>query len=119
MYLPRYGEATIHKLTQMFGAVLVAGPRQVGKTTMLQNITSGAGCVALDAPNCLASAVQQSITFFKDHPPPIFVDEVQKAPELFPLIKMLVGQSRKEGSFWHGRRLDPPCHFPGPMLKYI
>ena len=100
MYLPRHGETTIHKLKQMFGAVLVAGPRQVGKTTMLQNITSGANYVTLDDPIRLASAVQQSVTFFKDNPPPVFIDEVQKAPELFPQIKLLIDQSKKKGQFF-------------------
>ncbi len=47
-YIKRHAEATVEKLSKMFGAVLVAGPRQVGKTTMLQQITGGMNYVTLD-----------------------------------------------------------------------
>ena len=40
-YIKRHAEATVNTLSKMFGAILVAGPRQVGKTTMLQRITEG------------------------------------------------------------------------------
>ena len=39
MYVPRHAEAAVEQLSKMFGAVLVAGPRQVGKTTMLKEVT--------------------------------------------------------------------------------
>jgi len=101
MYIQRHAEKAVSRLTSMFGAVLVAGPRQVGKTTMLQNMTGdGVGYVTLDDPIYLASAVEQSNTFFKDNPPPVFIDEVQKAPELFPQIKMLIDRERKKGQFY-------------------
>ena len=38
-YIKRHAESTVLKLSKMFGAILVAGPRQVGKTTMLKKIT--------------------------------------------------------------------------------
>ncbi len=84
----------------MFGAILVAGPRQVGKTTMLKKITSGIGYVTLDNPLVLAGAAEESGTFFKDNPPPVFVDEIQKAPELFPQIKMMIDRDQKKGQFF-------------------
>lgn len=100
MYLQRHAERTVKKLSKMFGAVLVAGPRQVGKTTMLKEITNDMGYVTLDDPILLASAVEQSVTFFKDNPPPVFIDEVQKAPELFKQIKMLIDRDKKKGQFF-------------------
>lgn len=100
MYLKRHAEATVKTLAEMFGAVLVAGPRQVGKTTMLQNITQNAGYVSLDDPILRASAAEESGTFFKDNPPPVFVDEVQKAPALFEQIKLHLDRSRQKGQFY-------------------
>ena len=47
-YIKRHAEATVEKLSGMFGAVLVAGPRQVGKTTMLQKVTQNINYVTLD-----------------------------------------------------------------------
>lgn len=84
----------------MFGAVLVAGPRQVGKTTMLKKITSGVNYATLDDMVVRASAQEQSGTFFKDNPPPVFVDEIQKAPELFEQIKMMIDRDHKKGQFF-------------------
>lgn len=100
MYISRHAEKTVKKLSEMFGAVLVAGPRQVGKTTMLQTLTNDIKFVSLDDPILLSSAKEQSGTFFKDNPPPVFVDEIQKAPELFPQIKMLLDRDRKKGQFY-------------------
>lgn len=101
MYISRQAEQALKKLSHMFGAVLVTGPRQVGKTTMMQHAVSGISHVTLDDPLLLVNAVEQSMTFFKDNPPPVFLDEVQKAaPELFPLIKLHIDKSGEKGQFF-------------------
>ena len=99
-YIERHAEAAVKKLAKMFGAVLVAGPRQVGKTTMLQHITKGMNYVTLDDMIVRAAAQEESGTFFKNNPPPVFVDEIQKAPVLFEQIKMLIDKSKKKGQFF-------------------
>ena len=100
MYIPRHAEPAVEQLSKMFGAVLVAGPRQVGKTTMLQRITKDIRYATLDDMVLLESAQENSGTFFKDYPPPVFVDEIQKAPELFPQIKMILDRDHKKGQFF-------------------
>lgn len=100
MYIYRHAEKTVDKLSQMFGAVLVAGPRQIGKTTMLKQLKASVRYVTLDDPILLANAIETSNTFFKDNPPPVFVDEVQKAPALFPQIKMYLDKEGLKGQFF-------------------
>lgn len=100
MYIKRHAEKTVRELSKMFGAVLVAGPRQVGKTTMLAKVTDGMNYATLDDPILRASAEEQSGTFFKDNPPPVFVDEIQKAPMLFEQIKLIQDRERKKGQFF-------------------
>lgn len=100
MYLERHMEGAVRKASSMFGAVLVTGPRQVGKTTMLREITSDMKYVSLDDPLRLSSAVSESITFFKDFPPPVFVDEVQRAPSLFIVMKMIIDEKKEKGLFF-------------------
>lgn len=100
MYIKRHAEKTVKQLSKMFGAVLVAGPRQVGKTTMLDKLTGDIGKVTLDDPILRASAEEESTTFFKDNPPPVFVDEIQKAPALFEQIKMYLDRDHKKGQFY-------------------
>lgn len=100
MYIKRHAERAIMKLSAMFGAVLVTGPRQVGKTTMLKEIAKEASYVTLDDPILLTSASEQSGTFFKDNPPPVFIDEIQYAPNLFPQIKIMLDRDKKKGQFF-------------------
>ena len=99
-YTKRHAEDATKMLSKMFGAILVTGPRQVGKTTMLQHITNGINYVTLDDMIVRTSAQEESGTFFKDNPPPVFVDEIQKAPVLFEQIKMLIDISREKGQFY-------------------
>ena len=100
MYIRRHAENTVSKLSKMFGAVLVAGPRQVGKTTMLDRITVGFNRATLDDPIIRSTAEEQSGTFFLDNPPPVFIDEIQKVPALFEQIKLYLDRDRKKGQFY-------------------
>jgi len=100
MIYKRHADDAIRKLSGMFGAVLVTGARQVGKTTLLQSVAENTGYVTLDDKLLLMSAVEQSATFFKDNPPPVFVDEVQYAPNLFPQIKIILGKEKRKGMFY-------------------
>lgn len=99
-YIKRHAESTVQKLSEMFGAVLVAGSRQVGKTTMLREITANMNYITMDDMMIRAAAQEESSTLFKDFPPPVFVDEIQKAPALFEQIKLLLDRSRKKGQFF-------------------
>ena len=100
MYRKRLAESTVNMLSKMFGAILVSGPRQVGKTTMLKNVTKDISYTTLDDFIVRTSAQEQSCTFFKDNPPPVFVDEIQKAPILFEQIKMYIDKDHKKGQFF-------------------
>ena len=66
MYRKRHAEPTVKTLSKMFGAILVAGPRQVGKTTMLKTLTQDIGYATLDDIIVRTAAQEQSGTFFKD-----------------------------------------------------
>ena len=100
MYIERHAEKTIETLAKMFGAVIVSGPRQVGKTTMLKEKTKEIKYITLDDPILRLSADEQGGTFLKDNPPPVFIDEIQYAPNLFPYIKMVLDREHKKGQFY-------------------
>jgi predicted AAA+ superfamily ATPase len=100
LFYKRHADESIRKLSKMFGAVLVTGARQVGKTTLLKDVAHEAGYVTLDDPLQLASAAGQSGTFFKDNPPPVFVDEIQYAPNLFKQIKIILDREKRKGQFF-------------------
>ena len=100
MYIERHAERVIDKLSRMFGAVLVTGPRQVGKTTLLRHAVPVAQWLSLDDPILLTSAREESATFLKDHASPLFLDEIQYAPQLFPHIKMALDRDKSKGIFY-------------------
>ena len=100
MYIKRHLEKTLTRVETMFGAILVAGSRQVGKTTLLRNAKPGLPYITLDDPIMLASAASEPGTFFKAAPPPLVVDEIQHAPQLFPHIKMILDSQGRKGQFF-------------------
>lgn len=100
MYISRHAEQTVLQMAKQFGAVLVSGPRQVGKTTMLQNILKNTSYITMDDAVLRASASENPATFLKDFPPPLFIDEVQKVPQLFEPMKIMLDSKREKGMYF-------------------
>jgi predicted AAA+ superfamily ATPase len=99
-YIARHLETTITKLANMFSTILVTGARQVGKTTLLKNLQSHIPYVTLDDPILLQSALDEPGSFFKTTPPPLIVDEIQYAPNLFTYIKIISDENGKKRQFF-------------------
>ena len=100
-YYKRQLEAKILKANEGFPVVLLTGARQVGKSTMLRHLSdSNRTYVSLDDPTIRLSAQSNPETFFDIYQPPVLVDEIQYAPELFPYIKIIVDQRNEAGLFW-------------------
>lgn len=101
-YIKRGLEAVVGQVTKEYPVVLVTGPRQVGKTTMLQKLMEGTdrGYVSLDDLNERSIAKTDPELFLQLHKPPVLIDEVQYAPELFTYIKMHVDKNHEPGAFW-------------------
>lgn len=100
MYIRRHMEKTLNRASSMFGAILVTGARQVGKTTMLQRVETDIPYVTLDDPIMLKTAAEDGGLFFKTNPPPVFIDEIQYAPGLFPYMKLHLDKTREKGQFF-------------------
>jgi uncharacterized protein len=100
-YISRELERKFLKLNDFFKVVLVTGARQVGKTTMLKHLAdNNRTYVTMD--NAMARELAQSdpVMFFQTYKPPILIDEVQKAPELFEQIKVICDASEEKGLIW-------------------
>ncbi|MEX0973903.1 MAG: ATP-binding protein [Bacillota bacterium] len=100
MYIRRHLEEAIRRVERMFPAVMISGPRQVGKTTLLNEVKHDIAHVTLDDPIMLRNALEEAGTFFKRTPPPVVVDEIQYAPNLFPYIKMIADREGQKGQFF-------------------
>ena len=101
-YIPRSLEKVVAQVTKEDPVVLVTGPRQVGKTTMLRKLMEGTArsYVTLDDLNERSLAKTDPEMFLQLHKPPVLIDEVQYAPELFTYIKIHVDRNHAPGDFW-------------------
>ena len=97
----REAKEIIENVNKTFKVLLVTGPRQVGKTTLLKSIMpKNMEYVSLDDEAYRTQAIESPKLFLKEHPWPLLIDEVQYAPELFPYIKMKVDEENKRGMYW-------------------
>lgn len=101
-YIERTLEKVIREVSQEYPVVLVTGPRQVGKTTLLLKMMEGTSrnYVTLDDLSDRNLAKNDPELFLQLHKPPILIDEVQYAPELFTYIKIHVDNNHRAGDFW-------------------
>ena len=97
-YLPRRLGAALTSAARSFPALIVTGPRQTGKTTLLRAVFgSDHRYVSLDAPDVRAAARQDPRRFLADHAPPVVIDEVQYVPELLAYAKEMIDADRRPG----------------------
>ena len=101
-YIKRTLEQKVKEISEDYSCVLLIGPRQVGKTTMLEHLMEGTGRqkVTLDDAENRRLAKSDPSLFLEMHPAPVLIDEVQYAPELFSYIKILVDNGAAPGSYW-------------------
>lgn len=99
MYISREIEAKLDSYLRQFKVVLVTGPRQTGKTTMLKHcLSEGYEYITLDDLNELDLAISDPKAFLNAERIPIIVDEVQQAPDLFRQTKLVVDALNEYGA---------------------
>lgn len=106
-YIKRAAEDAVSEVSKMFPVLLLTGPRQVGKTTLLQRLAEKQKdigvkrkYVTLDDPDARYLAKYDPALFLQRYSPPVLIDEIQYATELLPYIKMSVDRSKRKGDFW-------------------
>jgi len=101
MYIKRAAEEVVKSVSKQFKVLLVTGPRQAGKTTLLKKMAEKERkYVTLDDPDIRFLAKNDPSLFMQRFLPPILIDEIQYAPEILPYIKMSVDNSDKKGQYW-------------------
>ena len=94
-YIQRSLEPVLIKAAGQFPVVVLTGPRQSGKTTMLRHAL-GQSCryVSMETPDIRLAAATDPRGFLDFYAPPVIIDEVQYAPELLSYIKERVDARR-------------------------
>src|SRR4030042_1120573 len=111
---------TLNTMARQFPAMLVTGPRQVGKTALVRYVFPDAEYLSLDLPSIAAQAESAPESFLRRHDRPLIIDEVQYAPSLFRYLKAVIDENHYlfhggypelyaspsiDSSFWYGSYL--------------
>jgi len=95
-YIERSIEPVLKRVVKEFPAVVLVGPRQSGKTTLLKHLFSERyQYVSLEPPDIRMAAAEDPRGFIEMYPPPVIFDEVQYAPDLLPYIKEKIDAKRE------------------------
>lgn len=99
--LIRIVEATLQACLADTPVVLIQGPRQCGKTTLARTVAEplGYGYISFDDDNLVRAARADPLGFVTDLPPKMVLDEVQRVPEIFTSLKLVVDRDRQPGRF--------------------
>lgn len=100
MYIKRHIENTIVKAGKSFPAVLITGPRQVGKSTVLKNLFKDTKHQTLDDFLVLDSVKSDPKGFLDLSGTPLVIDEIQREPELFISLKLKIDADRRNGMYY-------------------
>jgi predicted AAA+ superfamily ATPase len=94
-YLERSLEPVVRRAARVYPAVVLTGPRQSGKTSLLRHLFRETHrYVSLESPEVRAAATNDPRTFLELNPPPVIFDELQCVPGLMPYIKERIDDSR-------------------------
>ena len=99
MWIERQIEPLLRRRAATRPIVVLTGARQTGKTSLMKRLFPDYNYVSLDLPSEAEQAQEDPTTFIYRHPPPVIIDEVQYAPELFRYLKIEVDKNRESGSF--------------------
>lgn len=100
MYIHRHIEPVVERVSKRKPVIVLTGARQVGKSTMLKEVYRGINYVTLNRPLVRQSAKDNPSLFFEENKPPVIVDEIQKAAEIFEYIKDIVDEEKVKGQFY-------------------
>ena len=97
--IPRHLAPTLRRAVRKFPVVSLTGPRQAGKTTLLQHQFAEYAYVSLERPDERALALTDPLGFLARFSGPVIIDEAQHAPDLFSYIQVAVDEDRALGRF--------------------
>ena len=99
-YIGREMEAAVRRAAANFPAVVITGPRRAGKTVMLKHLFPKAQFVLLEDPDLRMRVRSDARTFLNELRPPVILDEIQNAPELFDYIRARIDQAPRKYGQW-------------------
>ena len=119
-YRTRTIEKSLNTLIGKFPVIMITGPRQVGKTTLLNHLTINSkqkiNYVSLDNLLLKKQAIEDPELFLRTYETPLIIDEFQYAPELLSYIKIKVDEARKNEMFGDGKEVGTMYYLTGSQV---
>jgi hypothetical protein len=100
VFFNRHIADVIERQKKRKSIIIITGPRQVGKTTILKHLLQNIKYVTLDDPILRINALENASAFLAENKPPVIIDEIQKAPTLFEYVKMIVDDKQQAGQYY-------------------
>lgn len=102
-YVPRIAETMVSRLVRTNPAVVVVGPRQVGKTSLVKQLTTQFAREVvyfdLENPDDYNQFANPNLLLEEMKDQTVILDEVQRVPSLFPALRGLIDRHRQPGRF--------------------
>ncbi|MBR3561715.1 MAG: ATP-binding protein [Oscillospiraceae bacterium] len=98
--IKRHIEPIVERRARNSKAILLTGPRQVGKSTLFQHLFKDANQVTFDDDLLLAQATDDPGLFLLNNPCPLMIDEVQKCPSIFNRVKIELDKTDEKANFF-------------------
>ncbi len=99
MWIERKLQSLLKEIFDQFPAILIAGLRQTGKTSLLQRQFPDAEYTTLDLPSTRIAASQNPLEFIESRNTPLIIDEIQYSPELFNALKIVIDRRKSRKLF--------------------
>lgn len=96
MYIKRNIENKLIEASKQFASITIYGPRQVGKSTLIEKVFPNINYVTLDDIELRDYALRDPKGFIKYYSHPLIIDEIQKAPKLLEYIKIEIDEMKKK-----------------------
>jgi len=93
-------EPVVERISKRKPVLVLTGARQVGKSTMLKEVYKNINYITFNRPLVRESAKENPSLFFDVNKPPVILDEIQKAAELFEYIKDIADEQKVKGQFY-------------------
>lgn len=119
-YKTRTIETSLNSLIGKCPVIMITGPRQVGKTTLLNHLVATSNekinYVSLDNLLIRSQAIEEPELFLRNYETPLIIDEFQYAPELLSYIKIKVDDARQKEMFEDGQEVGTLYYLTGSQV---
>ena len=98
-YIPRISESYLKDMVQQYPVITVTGPRQSGKTTLVQQVFPQKSYLNLEKPSVREFALEDPEGFLNQYPSGAIIDEIQRTPHLLSYIQTIVDEQESQGLY--------------------